>query len=161
DLAAYHEAHASRYVRPAKVTFTHHFFSTNRRESAFQDAQAALIQVSAGQDVASDSFIQHRDYVDRTHRQISEVFGSDFADQVLQAAPGQGDLDDPRPSWVGPFQSSYGYHLVALQGFDPGGRETFDEAYDRIVIDYETDLKSKAKDQFFETLLTEYDVVRE
>lgn len=160
-LIAFYQSQSSRYVRPATFTFTHHFFSDVRRAAPKRDAEVALVRIGESSEVIGDPFIQHRNYHANTYRQISEVFGVHFADWLVRIAEQDFVQDTTALNWNGPAQSSYGYHLVQLQAYAPARRESFEEAYDRIVSDYQAERRNHAKDQLFEELLNKYDVVLE
>ncbi|MEM6415817.1 MAG: peptidylprolyl isomerase [Pseudomonadota bacterium] len=161
DLLTFYKADPSRYTVPETLTFTHYFFSNDRRATPKDDAHAALIQISSGATVVGDPFIQQRNHYDKTYQQISEVFGPQFADKLFDVAAKQSAGRGITTQWDGPFESSFGYHLVQLQAYDPGRTETFEEARERVLIDYQATWKGKAKDDLFDRLVAEYELVVE
>jgi len=101
---------SGKYVRPAKVTLRHVFFSRDRRgESARPDAEKLLARLKAGDERAAslgDPFMLGHSFADRSESDLSGLFGATFAKEVFALSPG---------AWSGPIASSYGAHLVRVE----------------------------------------------
>ena len=96
ELLAYYEANAERYRRPTRYTFSHRYFSTDRREDALADARTAL----AGGEIAGDPFMLQRSYAAKSVREIGNLFGTAFAEALAAL--------EPADRWQGPIRSAYG-----------------------------------------------------
>ncbi|MEM7662748.1 MAG: peptidylprolyl isomerase [Pseudomonadota bacterium] len=161
DVLTHYEKDPALYTEPATFTFTHYFFSNERRETPEEDAKGALAQLSSGLDIADDPFIQHRNYNRQTYRQISEVFGSQFVVRLTEAARDWSLSAQNDVTWQGPFESSFGFHLVQIQAHTPRRSKDFEGAYEQVAIDLQARRRDTAKDMLFNDLMNRYDVVIE
>ncbi|MEO0436063.1 MAG: peptidylprolyl isomerase [Pseudomonadota bacterium] len=161
ELRAYYLENSSNYLRPARFTFSHYFFSQERRDDPSKDALDALAEVSNGKEIAGDSFIQANTYYDSTARQIREVFGEEFTDALSAAGEALSSQPASGPKWVGPFASPFGQHVVHLRSFTAETDESFEQAYDQVAADFEVERRRTAKNQVFASLLESYAVVLE
>lgn len=131
-LNAFFEQHRDRYVRPKRVGFRHVFLG-NESQAAARDI-AGLLEVLAtdasGQAwrTLGVAFMLAREYSPRTHAQLAELFGTAFADRLLEEpAAGQ---------WWGPARSSYGMHLVQVVVVEPAREPGITEVLDQLTTDY-------------------------
>lgn len=134
EVEAYWQAHREAYREPAKITFTHVFFS---RERHGDDAAAAL----AAKEIAilndrrvpfeaaaahGDRFPYHLNYVDRGRELVASHFGPELTAALFDLAPAPG-------RWHGPFASPLGYHLVQVTGRDDPRQPELAEVRDRVI----------------------------
>ena len=147
-LEAYHAEHAERYTEPERFTFSHRYFSSERRDQAEADARAAL----ATPDPAGDPFLLQQHYAARSTQQIAELFGREFAAALTELT-----VDE---RWQGPLRSAYGWHLVRLEQRHSERRQPFDEVAERVAADYQQDRRRLANEAFYESLRGRYRVVR-
>ncbi|NWG45915.1 MAG: peptidyl-prolyl cis-trans isomerase [Alphaproteobacteria bacterium] len=114
-LEAFYAENAGRYEEPARITFTHVFFSTDRRPEAEARAlaEAELDRLEA-EDVAfsealgrGDRFLYNVTYVETDRREIESYFGPGMTEALFDAP-----IDD----WAGPFRSPLGFHIVRIAG---------------------------------------------
>jgi peptidyl-prolyl cis-trans isomerase C len=118
DLREYLDRNKNRYGEPPTITFTHVFFSNERRggDDAMADSQATLKQLNSesGVPVAfheapkfGDRFLYGQNYVNEQASEIRSHFGREMQQQLFA-------LDPDDVTWRGPFHSPYGYHLVLV-----------------------------------------------
>jgi len=153
-LRSYYQANAERYQQPERWSFSHRYFSGERREQAEADARAALAALNAdgeGGGGAGDPFMLQRSYVERSQREIGELFGREFAAAVT---------DLPVGGWQGPVRSAYGWHLVRVEDHEPARQRPFEEVVDQVAADYRQQQRREANEAYFESLLERYQVVR-
>jgi peptidyl-prolyl cis-trans isomerase C len=157
-LREWYQAHAERYAEPERLTFSHRYFSTERRADARADALAVLAAAAPARTnadaafaEAGDPFMLQRHYADRSQREIAELFGREFAAALLDLAEG---------AWEGPVRSAYGWHLVILEKRSPPRQVTFEEAAPRVLADYKLHARTQASDAFYQSLRARYEVVR-
>jgi peptidyl-prolyl cis-trans isomerase C len=148
-LRDWHQAHAQRYREPQRFTFSHRYFSTERREDAQADAQAAL--ASAAEPPDGDPFMLQQRYLERSQSEIAELFGREFAQALTEL---------PRGEWQGPVRSAYGWHLVKLEACVEARALSFDEAAPRVVSDYTRDERQRASEAFYDSIRARYRVIR-
>lgn len=149
DLQAYFEANAERYRRPTRYSFSHRYFSADRREDAQGDALAAL----ADPGIAGDPFMLQRSYAAQSARQISNLFGTGFAEQLTAL--------EPADQWQGPISSAYGWHLVQLDARLPEYLPPLDEVTQFVERDLNTQRRKQANEAYYQNLLEQYEVRRQ
>jgi peptidyl-prolyl cis-trans isomerase C len=107
ELEAFFDAHVADFQVAPYLSFTHVYFSSDRRA----DAQAhALRQLAGMVDVdrapdRGDAFMLNYDYADVSRDDIARLFGVEFAERLFELPVG---------SWQGPVRSGYGFHLVRI-----------------------------------------------
>ena len=148
DLRAYFDANAERYRQPERYSFSHRYFSTDRREDARADAAAALIDPG----IAGDPFMLQRSYAARSAQQIGNLFGTAFAEQLAALEP------DER--WQGPIRSAYGWHLVQLDERLPELLPPADEVANQVASDLNMERREQANAAYYQNLLERYEVRR-
>ena len=148
ELLAFYEANAERYRRPTRYSFSHRYFSTDRREDAHADADAAL----ADGDIAGDPFMLQRSYAARSVREIGNLFGTAFAEALAELEPLDG--------WQGPIRSAYGWHLVKLEQRLPEFLPPYGEVANRVANDLNLERRERANEAYTENLLERYEVRR-
>lgn len=109
-LQTWYDEHHEGFSIPATITFTHHWFSPDRRQAAEEDARAAAAALNAGEIARGDSFPFDTTFSAVRDFDVRRVFGQDFVDTVFAAA-----ID----TWVGPVSSGLGYHAVRITARTP------------------------------------------
>ncbi|MCY4344048.1 MAG: peptidylprolyl isomerase [Gammaproteobacteria bacterium] len=148
ELRAFHDANAERYRLPARYSFRHRYFSTDRRANAQADAEAALVNPQA----KGDPFMLQRAYAERSERAVGDLFGRQFAEALAQLRPS--------PDWQGPLPSAYGWHLVKLEQALPQAQPPFAEVASRVAADLTAKRREDANAAYYEALRSGYEVRR-
>jgi peptidyl-prolyl cis-trans isomerase C len=156
ELERFFRAEAERYREPAKVSFSHVYFSRDRRgERAEPDARAALraLRSPAGDTVdgvgLGDPFLLRSDYAERSQRDVGEIFGAPFAGAVFQLEPG---------AWQGPIESAYGVHLVRVRKRSESRLPALEAIRPRVLADWRERRRKEANGDFYAQLRARYDV---
>ena len=153
EIAEYFAREAERYRRPARTTFDHVFFSGDRRDNATRDAVALLDEVRGDGDDGwkrlGDPFMLARSYVERTDQEIAGLFGAEFADAVSEL---------PLDAWKGPVASTYGVHLVRVNGRAASRAPALAELRDRVVADLRQERRRERRQAAYEDLREGYEV---
>lgn len=157
DLRAYYQAHVAQYAAPARVTFSHVYFSGDEGERAARErASQALDLLSSGKAQVSDV---GDPFPDRYHfsgyepEQVYRLFGrSDFSEAALSA---------PLERWVGPYRSAYGWHLVRVEARSEAQHLELAAVRDRVRTDYLLDAQARTNATAYKALAGEFTVVRE
>ena len=147
ELEAYFDQHTQRYALPRRVTFRHRYFSTDRRQTAEQDARAALTDESA----AGDPFMLQRAYAERNERDVANLFGQTFAAEIFALEPG---------AWRGPVRSAFGWHAVWVERFSPATARPLEQVRSRVLADLQMQRRQDANTRYAQDLLERYEVVR-
>lgn len=125
ELVKWYSSHSERFALSPQISFTHLYFSPDKRgANAHADAEAAL-KLIAGKPVDSaetaaiaDPFVLRNNYNNVGPDQVLSEFGPAFSDELFKLEPG---------GWRGPIQSGYGWHLVWTDSLKPGRTPSFDE----------------------------------
>jgi len=151
ELQQFYLDNSDRYLLPERFSFRHRYFSSERRADAQADARAALAAAQSGDDPApGDPFMLQLSYVQRSEREIAELFGREFAAALREL---------PAGSWQGPIPSAYGWHLVKIEQRSAPRLPDYDEVARRVAIDYQQDQRRQANESYYESLRSRYEIV--
>lgn len=145
EVKAYYAANKERYREQPFVTFTHVFFSAEKRGSrqAKVLAEAKLAELVSALAPFSDApkhgerFPYGVNYVERTRDLVESHFGKVMTDALFALKP------DDR-AWRGPFMSTYGAHLVMVVARKDARIPPMAEVRERVEADLEL---ARRKDQ--------------
>ena len=149
----YYARHAERYRRPGRTTFDHVFLSGDSRADPAGDALVLLGGLRAGDDGGwqrmGDPFMLARGYADRSDREIAGLFGRAFADAVSELPVG---------GWNGPVESTYGVHLVRVNGRAAARAPALGEVRGRVFADLREDRRRERSLAAYQELREAYEV---
>lgn len=153
-LAAYLAGHPDSFRLPARISFRQIYLNPDRREDLEHDARVLLARLEAGADPSSlgDPTLAGYAFHDVTPDQMVARFGRDFADSVLALEEG---------AWTGPVYSGLGGHLVQVTDFREGRLPELDAVRDLVERDWLSERRRMLKDQAYEELLQNYEIVIE
>jgi hypothetical protein len=139
------------FTRP-RISFTHIFFSRERRPDAAADAGAALRELShldaaaptpeLGDRIAGKSEIRNAD-----ERTVANQFGTRFAARLFELDPGP---------WQGPIESSQGFHLVRVTQLLPAQLRPFDEIRGELTELWHEQTQRESEERYFVEQLKRY-----
>lgn len=154
-LWAFYGAHPALYTAPARVSFSHVFFSPDQGGDARSRAQAVLATLdseTARAPERGDPYPDRADYSGIGPDDAQRLFGkSDIASALFRTRAGQ---------WAGPFRSGYGWHLVRVSAVAPARLLPFAQVHDDVRTDYLADAQASADMRAFTALKAHYTVVR-
>ena len=155
ELAAALVARAESYRRPATVAFEHVFFSRSR-PSPEVDARDALGRLTDGalEDPAAlgDPFLLGHRVTARSLPDVAGAFGAPFVRLVDEA---------PNDVWSGPFESSYGVHLVRVTARTQAQMPTLPAVRERLREELVRERRERAVGDAITTLVSRYHVRRD
>ena len=145
EAAKYFDQNAENYRVPKRYSFSHRYFSPERREDAEGDARRALSTGDEG-----DRFMLQREYTDRSLSQIRSFLGDEFANEfkVLEA----------QTSSQGPIKSSYGWHTILMSEVKDSYIPDFETVRNRVLSEATIELRSSANDVYYDELKSRYDI---
>jgi len=156
-LAAYYEKNKERYREPARLTFRHIYFSTDKRsERAEKDAADTLRRLRASKQATrrtaelGDRFMLADQYVQKGTDELAREFGETFAEGIAKA---------PVRQWHGPIISGYGLHLVYVSERTDAQIAPLADVRDRVAADWLIDQRQEANERVFERLRSRYEIV--
>ena len=146
QLRDFYNAHQDDYRTPERTSFKHRYFSVDRRNTAYEDAQAALTDTS----LSGDPFMLQREYAQRSDREIRDLFGTEFA-AALAAL-------EPADAWQGPLRSAYGWHVVWITERAEAALPAYETVAERVAADAQQAARKQANETFYEALRARYDI---
>lgn len=159
DLALYLESHAGSFEIPSRTSFSHIYFSREKRgEQALQDAHAVLDKLGKEGDgtisVSSlgDPFLLQYDFKYKSREDITEIFGSGFSEQIGSLQAGV---------WSGPVPSIFGFHLVRVTDHKPAELPMLSTLRNKVRRAWIVDQQEKAELETFNRLRNRYEIIVE
>lgn len=154
ELREFFERNKAGYAFPAKVAFSHVYFSTSTRGTgAAAAAREALWRLTrrpvADPHTLGDSFMLQSEYPPKTQDEVRDLFGPGFARALFKL---------PATGWQGPIASSYGEHLVHIQQQVPAREARLDEVLPEVLTDFKDRRVRSAVDTYYERLRKRYHV---
>jgi peptidyl-prolyl cis-trans isomerase C len=160
DLQKYLEENRSTYEIPRRVTFTHVYFSVDKRgeEEAAEAVRQLVERLNAKEGVSSDvaslgdPFLLQSSYSNKSPAEIRREFGSRFAKAVWEQKP---------RAWQGPVASGYGLHAVYVRERFDAKLPDFSELKERLKVDWIGEKQREITLRIYEKLLGRYQVLVE
>lgn len=152
DLEAFRAAHADRFRAPGTSDFRQVHLSRDRRGEALrEDALAMLAALRQGADpeTRGDRLLLPAHHEAVSDARIARLFGDDFAEALARVEPG---------SWQGPVPSSYGLHLVFVEGRTPPRDPPLDAVRERVRLEWLADRRDRRLEAFLAGLRERYPV---
>jgi hypothetical protein len=168
DLRKFYASHPERFSEPARVSFTHIYFSREKRKDAAADAKAALVYLRDPQPPArhspgegestrnpqpselGDCLLLDSDFPEVDQQAVAGQFGEKFATVVFAL---------PAGSWHGPIESGYGLHLVRVLSQTPARQREFARVRLQVLDRWREQRQQESNRGYFAALLKKYDVV--
>ena len=158
ELQAFLDANPDKFTEPARTSFVHVYLSADERaDNVEADAQQLLQALNSNQDPADpatigDPFMFGYEFENQSERQISRMFGRDFAKSLATTATG---------SWQGPVASGYGLHLVAVSNRSDAWLPPLAEIRESVLYELLAERRQQANQAFYQALRERYDVIVE
>ncbi len=156
-LRTFYDSHRARYETPARIAFTHIYFSPDKGGDARAHARALAALASLNDNTVraperGDAYPDLYDYASIGPGEAAKLFGqTQIATAIFRASPRH---------WSGPFRSGYGWHLVYVNAVQPARLAPFDEARAQVRSDYQAQSQSETNQRNFAALKARYTVVR-
>ena len=159
DIQKYYEANKESYFVPPMATFTHVFFDFEKwkpdQAKAKAEAEVAFLNrnnFTFNQAPSrGDRFFYHTNYVERDVEYIKSHFGAQMTSAIFEAEPSGN-------TWIGPFPSEYGYHVVMLTMKQVGRYPELEEVRSRVTEDTRRENIKKLNDDTIQGIIDGYDV---
>ena len=158
-LNEYFVDHKDRYELPPRLSFTHIYFSSDKRGAkAVEDAKNLLSVLNALPRNLSkatergDSFMLQYDFTGETPFEVSRLFGNNFSDELFKAETN---------GWQGPIESGYGLHLVRISGKTDARMPELASVIDKVRTDLIFEQRQKMNKEIYERFRERYEIVVE
>ena len=148
-----------KYELPARVSFTHIYFSLDKRGAkAVEDGRRVLSELATASppilraSERGDTLMLQYDFTQETPFEVSRLFGNSFADRLFQ-------LDTN--SWQGPIESGYGFHLVRINEKTDSRMPALASVIDKVRTDWMYEQRQKTNKEIYERFKKRYEIVVE
>jgi PPIC-type PPIASE domain len=153
DLQNFLKLHMDQFRIGTKVSFSHIYFSPDRRgDFAERDANAFNVKLarfngSVDLSQTGDPFLLSPDHAALPDTEVAKLFGSEFAAELQKVEPNK---------WTGPLKSEYGFHLVFVRAKEDGRLPPLSEIRDKVHREWTDAQRRQAKENFFKKLRDKY-----
>ena len=147
ELNEYYKKNKEKYYIEPSFTFTHYYFSENN--NSLERSQQALKALLDNNKVKSDPFYLSKTFANEPLRNINTNFGKTFSKELIEAVPNQ---------WSGPFQSTYGHHIVYINSVNPGYIPEIEEVLRQVEVDFLQIKREDAVKGFLRDIRSEYTI---
>ena len=147
ELNEYYKNNKEKYYIEPSFTFTHYYFSENN--NSLDRSQQALKALQDNSKVKSDPFYLGKTFANEPLRNINTNFGESFSIELMTA-----DL----AVWNGPFESTYGHHIVYINSVNPGYIPEIEEVLRQVEVDFLQIKREQAVKGFLNNIRSEYTI---
>jgi len=143
-----------KYKLPARVSFTHIYFSLDKRGAkAFEDAKSVLSGLNVLRaPEKGDSIMLQYDFDQETPFEVERLFGKVFANQLFTLETN---------TWQGPIKSGYGIHLVRISEKIDARMPELASAIEKVRTDLMFEQRQKMNKEIYERFKERYEIVVE
>jgi hypothetical protein len=158
ELQTYLNQHPEQFRISSKISFTHVYLNADRRgDDVHQDAERLRLQLTENprlieNPAIGDPFPLSQDFELLSENQVANLFGHEFAEQVLTLEPN---------TWSEPVKSGYGFHLVFVRERVEGRLPILEEVREAVKREWVSTTRREAKDRFYQRLREQYAVTVE
>ncbi len=159
ELNQYFIDHKDNYELPARVSFTHIYFSLDKRGAkAVEDAKSVLSELKTRSGAVlrvperGDSFMLQYDFDQETPFEVERLFGKGFAEELFTLGIN---------TWLGPIESGYGLHLVRISEKIDARMPELASVIDKVRTDLMFERRQKMNKEIYERFKERYEIVIE
>ena len=156
DLQAYYDANKDRFRLPNRFSFQQVYLNPDKHTGDVKREAAELLarlntEASSAVDpsLIGDATLLPAQLDAVTRREVANTFGRGFERNIENA------LTD---RWSGPYESSYGLHLVRITKREAGGLPAMAEIRPILERKWYAERRKEANERFYRTLRARYDV---
>ena len=154
ELNKYFVDNLDKYKLPARVSFTHIYFSLDKRGAmALEDSKKTLSELDVPRaPERGDRFMLEYDFVQETPFEVTRLFGTGFAEQLFTLETN---------TWQGPVESGYGLHLVRISEKIDSRMPELASVIDKVRTDLMFERRQKMNKEIYEKFKERYEIVVE
>ena len=145
DLENHYTNNLDNYTLPIRYSLSQIYFSDGAMTEFIQNS---LKEGQAWRDLGESSLLP-RSLVNKNLREIASTFGAEFVQQLDNLREGQ---------WVGPIDSTFGLHLVRLDAIAQNEAPPLPYIEKQVATDLMHERRESSLNDYYEKLLTQYDV---
>ena len=153
ELKEYYDLNKANYKESSKLSFSHIYFSPDKRKDPLKDATTLLSKIS------SESERDYKEHSDPFHLQyyfdaldrdaVRQLFGSDFSKTIFK---------NKEQGWLDPIRSGYGIHLVKITSIKEEEFTPYEMINEKVLSDWKSNQQQLYNEQLYKNLLQEYEV---
>ncbi len=156
ELQAYFDTNQDRFRRPDRISIQQIYLNPNKHKANLKRAAAELLErlntessFAANLQAIGDATMLPAQLDAVTRREVANTFGRGFAHQITNA---------PTERWSGPYESSYGFHLVHITKREKGDLPEIAEIRAMLEREWYAVRRKEANEHFYRALRSRYDV---
>ena len=156
QLRAYFDANQDRFRRPDRFSFQQIYFNPDKRSGDVKQTAVELLvglntdpALAADPNSLGDATMLPAQLDGVTQREVNNTFGRGFAKDIEDLPLGQ---------WSGPYESSYGLHLVRITTREAGDLPAVAEIRPVLEREWRTERRKAANERFYESLRARYNI---
>jgi hypothetical protein len=156
QLHAYFDANRDRYLRPDRFSFQQVYLNPYKPSGDVRRSAAELLarlntdpSLAADPKLLGDATMLPAQLDGVTRREVINTFGRKFAKDIE---------DSPLDCWSGPYESSYGLHLVRITKREAGGLPAFAEIRPILEREWYAERRKEANKRFYQAIRARYNV---
>ncbi len=142
------------YELPARISFTHIYFSLDKRGAkVVEDAESVLSGLDALRaPEKGDTFMMQYDFVQETPVEVERLFGKGFTEELFTLKTN---------TWLGPIESGYGFHLVRISEKIDSSIPELASVIDKVRTDLMFEQRKRMNKEIYEKFKERYEIVVE
>lgn len=151
ELRAYYEAHKDKYMTDHILSFQQVVISSKKLTKDDNEVALALTKLIYGskpKSISQSSLLPVSMKLE-TERSITNTFGGDFASQISK-------LETQK--WSDPIYSGFGTHLVNVSLNQPAKPLTFEQAKNKVSVDFTQSQRKQAAENYYINLRSQYSI---
>jgi len=156
QLQAYLDANQNSFRRPDRFSFKQVYLNPGKHPGDLKRKAAELLArlnsnpaLAASPKSLGDATMLPAQLVGVTRREVANTFGRGFAKNIENV---------PTERWSGPYESSYGLHLVRMTEREAGVLPALTEIRPILEREWRTERRKEANERFYQALRARYDI---
>jgi hypothetical protein len=156
QLQKYFDVNQDRFRRPDRFSLQQVYLNPNNPSDDVKRAAAELLArlntdpaLAADPKLIGDPTMLPAQLDAVTRREVTNTFGRGFAKDINNMPMGR---------WSGPYESSYGLHLVRMTEREAGGLPALTEIRPILEREWYAESRKEANERFYQALRARYDV---
>ena len=156
QLQAYFDANQDRFRRPDRFSFQQIYFNPDKRSGDVKQTAVELLvglntdpALAADPNSLGDATMLPAQLDGVTQREVNNTFGRGFAKDIEDLPLGQ---------WSGPYESTYGLHLVRISTREAGDLPAVAEIRSVLEREWRTVRRKAANERFYDSLRARYNI---
>lgn len=147
ELEAFYNDNKSNYLESARISVRQVFIREANATGTRVQSLLEKLRAGAKPDQLGDATLLPGQLRETTGERVTATFGDDFATALESVEPG---------AWSGPIRSSFGLHLVHVDGRSPERVPELGEIRDELRRDLLEQRRANARERIYDSLRSEY-----